>query len=241
MRETSGGRAEEFRDAGGGAGLGINNAGVDTPRLQRTSHSERRKLRNRRLGLAVLALAIVAGAAIAGIVIEYLPEHQIRWVIAGAILIGSPIVGQILNRLIGRLPETRSVHAGITAILAVAVLLPLASAVYPQRVTYSRFGLTVWGAVPLPFVDIRVNRDGLLWFRPKTHMITMDEVKRLLSPDIEIVVIGTGWRENAQVELSVRELTECEVRLLPTPDALSEFNRLRSEGRQVVLLAHSTC
>jgi hypothetical protein len=199
------------------------------------------KVRNERLGILALALASALGIATSCIVIAYLPEHQIRWVLAGAILLMAPLVGLILNRLIRQMPDIGPVHAGIVALLCVAILLPLASAVYPQRVTYSRFGLTVWGAIPIPYLDVRVNSRGLLWFRPKTHLITMDEVKPLISADVDVLVIGTGWQEIVQVDRSVRELTGCEVQILSTPDAYAAFNRRKAQGERVVLLAHSTC
>jgi hypothetical protein len=112
---------------------------------------------------------------------------------------------------------------------------------YPGRITYSRFGLTVYGAIPVPYLDVTVNRHGFLWFRTKTHEMTLEEVEPLIASDVEVIVIGIGWERLVRVDPAVRGLAGGSVEVLTTPDAFARYNQLRNEGRRVVLLAHTTC
>ncbi len=110
------------------------------------------------------------------------------------------------------------------------------------RISYSRFGLTVYGLVPIPTLDITVNQRGALWFRPKTHLILREEIASLLEPDTEVVVIGIGWNRIARVEADALPVgSKVELKVLSTPEAFLLFNSLKSQGRRVVLIAHSTC
>ena len=110
------------------------------------------------------------------------------------------------------------------------------------RISYSRFGLTVYGLVPIPTLDITVNQRGVLWFRPKTHLILREEIVSLLEPDTEVVVIGIGWDRIARVEADALPVaSKVELRVLSTHEAFHLFNSLKAQGRRVVLIAHSTC
>jgi hypothetical protein len=113
--------------------------------------------------------------------------------------------------------------------------------VWPGRITYSDFGLTVYGIIPVPVLDVTVGAHGGLWFRDKSHFVSLDEVESLLSPEVEVVVIGIGWHSAVQVDPAIQDLGGREVHILPTPEAFDLFNRAVSEGRQVILIAHSTC
>ena len=55
------------------------------------------------------------------------------------------------------------------------------------------------------------------------------------------LVIGIGWNSNVRVDPAVKNIKGAEVHILPTPQAFELFNRCVSEGRRVVLIAHSTC
>ena len=90
-------------------------------------------------------------------------------------------------------------------------------------------------------LDVTVNKHGILWFRPKSHLVTISEVRSLIDGDVEVLVISTGWDGIMTVEDAVSDLKNVDVRILKTPDAFRIFNELKSAGRKVVLLAHSTC
>ena len=112
---------------------------------------------------------------------------------------------------------------------------------YPGKVTYARFGLTVYGVIPISSLDVTVGPGSLLWFRDKSHFISVDEVEPLLSPETDVLLIGTGWHGAARVDPAVQELAGIELRVLQTPAAFELFNELVSSGRRVALIAHSTC
>ena len=56
------------------------------------------------------------------------------------------------------------------------------------------------------------------------------------------LAIGNGWDSVAQVEDAVKtDYPDVELHILPTPEAVKMYNSLVSQGRLVVLIAHSTC
>jgi len=109
------------------------------------------------------------------------------------------------------------------------------------RVTFAEFGLTTYGIIPVPGLDITVDSNGLLWFRDKTHLITETEITRLLDDNVEVAVIGTGWNNAARLASGVAEDVPVKLVVLSTPEAFAEFHRLKAAGVSAVLLAHSTC
>ena len=76
---------------------------------------------------------------------------------------------------------------------------------------------------------------------PPSHLVSFDEIQPLLSPDVEVLVIGIGWHSAVGVDPAIEELEGIELHILPTPDAFDLFNRYVSAGRRVALIAHSTC
>jgi hypothetical protein len=93
----------------------------------------------------------------------------------------------------------------------------------------------------VPTLDVTVGPHGGLWFRDKSHTLSIEEVEPLLSPEVEALIIGTGWHGAVQVDPAVKEIEGIEVHLLRTPAAFDLFNGYMSRGRTVVLIAHSTC
>lgn len=189
-------------------------------------------------GLVPAALSLM----VAGIVCAYLTEYgATRFLLAAAVASAGIAAGAVVSVFVSRLCRTRCRTALVVALVALLLLVPLASTVYPGRVTYARFGLTVYGLIPVPNFDITVGPGGGLWFRDKSHLVSYDEVRRLVSPGVEALVIGIGWDSAVRVDPAIRAMDGLEVQILPTPEAFELFNRYRSEGRKVVLLAHSTC
>jgi hypothetical protein len=168
-----------------------------------------------------------------------LGEHFHR--LALAFLLGGGATAFAAGYLLSRLPDTRASRAAVLAAAGAVAILPPLSTLYPSRITYARFGATVFGLLPIPALDITVGPRGGLGFREKSHRVTRAEVEGLIGPGVEIVVIGTGWDGVVTVDADVRRIPGVDVRALPTPEAYRLYNRLRSEGRRVVLLAHSTC
>ena len=74
-----------------------------------------------------------------------------------------------------------------------------------------------------------------------SHIISLDEAKHVHEEGAERLIIGTG--QNGMVELSGEaahyfKRKQCQVELLPTPEAIREWNK--SEGA-VISLFHVTC
>lgn len=190
------------------------------------------------VGLVPLALSFLG----AGVVCAYLTEYgQQRFLLAALVAALGAGIGVAAYLLVSRHCRDNR-HALFAVVLAaMLVLVPLASTVYPGRITYSRFGLTVYGLVPVPTLDITVGAGGGLWFRDKSHFIAYDEVEPLLAPEAEALVIGIGWQSAVQVDPAIQEMEGIEIHILPTPEAFDLFNRYVTQGRRVVLIAHSTC
>jgi hypothetical protein len=127
----------------------------------------------------------------------------------------------------------------ISVLLLLLVASPL-SMLYPGKITYSCSGLTVYGIIPVPILDVIIGPNGWLRFRDKSHCIPVQEVQALLSPDVEVIVIGIGWNSEAVADAAIRDIPGREVHILPTPDAFKMFNKCVSEGKKVILIAHST-
>lgn len=190
------------------------------------------------MGTVLFAVAVL----VAGIVWAYLTEYGVQR-IALSIAIGIFGVGAAAVAYLLVVKYCKSVWCSllVTCLLVVLLMVPLLSMFYPGKVTYSRFGLTVYGAIPVPSLDITVSSDGLLWFRDKSHFISIAEIVPLLSPDLEVLIIGTGWHGAASVDPAVQELEGIEVHILRTPSAFVLFNEYVSSGRRVALIAHATC
>ncbi|MAG58505.1 MAG: hypothetical protein CMJ83_19630 [Planctomycetes bacterium] len=183
-------------------------------------------------------LVLACTGVVAWIVIRYLQSYSDRYLIAvivGGLGLAVGIVGGIL---LARQKSTRRVV--LILAFAVAALVVPAASMMMQRVTTSSFGFTVYGLIPVPVLDITVDANGVLWFRDKTHLITLQEVTPLIDGSVDVLIVGTGWHEVARVEDAVLKVVP-DVRVLKTPKAFALYNRLVAEGKRVVLIAHSTC
>jgi hypothetical protein len=178
---------------------------------------------------------------VAAIIWVYLTEYGLhRTAISLAIAFAGAGVAVVAYLLVQMCSSNRC-SLVVLSLLVVLLLVPTLSMFYPGKVTYSCFGLTVFGVIPVPSLDITVSPGGLLWFRDKSHFISIEEVEPLLSPDIEVLVVGTGWHGAVTVDPAVQELDGIEVHILQTPAAFDLFNESVSSGRRVSLIAHSTC
>lgn len=197
--------------------------------------------RNRKTAIALATMLSLIATVVSWIVFTFLPISPERSSLTMGCLIVGLICSSVLYFLVTKLPDKSWVRVTAFALFALFVFAPLASALVP-RITYSRFGFTVYGAIPIPILDITVNRHGALWFRTKTHQITRAELEALITPGVDVVVVGIGWDRIARLTDEAQLLGDSvELRVLATPEAFILYNRLKAEGRGVVLLAHSTC
>ncbi|TWU43616.1 hypothetical protein Poly51_62710 [Rubripirellula tenax] len=197
--------------------------------------------RNRKTATVLSAMLLFVGFAASWVVFTFLPISPERLTLtAGCVVLGI-ILSVVLYAVITTLPDKRWPRITIVSLFVLFISIPLVSAA-AQRITYSRFGFTVYGATPIPVLDITVNQHGVLWFRPKTHQITRAELDALITPGVDVVVVGIGWDSIAQLTDDAKLLGDSiDLRVLPTPEAFALYNDLKAEGRNVVLLAHSTC
>lgn len=190
------------------------------------------------VGVVLFAVSVL----VAGIVWAYLTEYGLqRIAVSLAIAVVGAGAAVVAYLLVVRYCRGKRCSLVIVSLLAVLLLVPTLSMLYPGKVTYSRFGLTVYGVIPVPSLDITVSPGGFLWFRDKSHFISAEEVEPLLSSDVEVLVIGTGWHGAVSVAPAVQEIDGIEVHILQTPAAFELFNELVSSGKRVALIAHSTC
>ncbi len=189
-------------------------------------------------GIVILCVPVLA----AGVVWTYLTEHgPRRFAVAIAIAAIGASLAVLVYLLVQRGCKRRRCPLIVLSLLVVLLLLPALSMFYPGQVTYARFGLTVYGAIPVPALDITVGPRGFLWFRDKSHFISVEEVRPLLSPDVKALVVGTGWQGAVTVDPAIEEIEGVEVYVLRTPAAFDLFNKCVSAGKKCVLIAHSTC
>ncbi|MCA9249192.1 MAG: hypothetical protein KDA42_18850 [Planctomycetales bacterium] len=190
--------------------------------------------------MLVAIMVALLGTVTAGLSFVYLPLHGGRGRLLLAILASTLAAAALLYWIVRRLARRRWGRLGIVVSLGALLIAPPISMVTPGRFTYARFGLSVYGLIPVPVFDITIDRQGLLWFREKSHLATADEIAPLLDESVEVLILGTGWHERMRLDDSVRDL-KVKTIVLPTPQAFQRYNQLRSEGVRVVLLAHSTC
>ena len=196
---------------------------------------------NRKIAAFLVAITVLATIFLACITLVYLPVSRERIPMTMCCAITGSVVALLIYALLMRFPNQRVLRFSLCAIVALPCLLPVAS-IAVQRISYARFGFTVYGVTPIPIFDMTVNSAGVLWFRPKTHQITRNELESLITPEVEIVVVGIGWNSVAKLTENAKKIGDSvDLRVLPTPEAFALFNALKAEGRTVVLLAHSTC
>ncbi len=197
---------------------------------------------NRIVGILVSLVILSVSALVVSVPWLYLTEYgDSRYFFSIFAAIVGAGIAVVTYRLGSKYCKTGKSSILVVVLSVVFVLAPLISMFTPGQITYSRFGLTVYGIIPVPVLDITIGSRGGLWFRDKSHQISLREIQPLLSPDVDILVIGTGWSNVVNVDPNIRNIEGLEVHILPTPAAFDLFNKFKAEGRVVVLIAHSTC
>lgn len=197
--------------------------------------------RNRKTASLLAGMTLFVSLMASLVIFIYLPHAVERYWYTSVCVLAGLLVSGAVYFAVSLLPDRRLFRTAAIGLFCAVALVPVASVFYGQ-ITYSRFGLTIYGAVPIPALDITVNRNGLLWFRTKTHQITRSEIEKLLAADVEVVIVGNGWSSIARLTDEAELLADIlDLRVLPTPDAFALYNSLRRQGKCVVLLAHSTC
>ncbi len=81
------------------------------------------------------------------------------------------------------------------------------------------------------------------WWRKEGHRVSLEDLE-WLKGEVDVVVFGTGAYGRVKVDSDVvKALKErgIDVIIEPTAKAVETFNRLKREGKRVILAAHLTC
>ena len=94
--------------------------------------------------------------------------------------------------------------------------------------------------------DVIVHKNGVEegWWRKEGHRVCMDDIRRILDLNPEVVVFGTGAYRRVKVDEEVIEYLKknnIDVYVLETGEAVKLFDSLLKQGKNVVLAAHLTC
>ncbi len=188
----------------------------------------------------ISAIVVAAASIIVGVVLwSNLTEHPALRACGIVGVVGGCAIAGLLALLSCRARRIRG--PVIVAVCVVIFLIAPALSMFAGAITYSRFGFTVYGIIPLPVLDIKIGPSHVLGFRDKGHEITLSEVEPLLSDEVELIIVGTGWYEVAQVDPALANLKSHRVEVLRTPEAFALFNRLSKQGAKIILIAHTTC
>ena len=115
-----------------------------------------------------------------------------------------------------------------------------------------RFGeITINGKTYHHDVEVRWTGEVLEWWRKASHIIDVEDIKRALEENPEVIVIGTGESGIAKVtERAQKEIEERGIKLIIdiTGEAVKTFNIIKEEsesgeGKQtkIIGLFHLTC
>lgn len=129
-----------------------------------------------------------------------------------------------------------------TFLIIIALLISLWILVNPrERFGYSTYGLTTYNALPIPYFDLIIHKDGTLSFRKgKSHFVSFNESESLLNKTPHFLIVGLGYDGLVQVDPKINS-TPIKVEAMKTPQALARFNQLKDEGMNVSAIIHSTC
>ena len=117
---------------------------------------ELRRVTGALVGFVLFALSVL----VAGIVWAYLTEYGLqRIALSVAIAAVGAGVAAAAYLLLVRYCQSRRCSLVVVSLLVVLLLVPTLSIFYPGKVTYSRFGLTVYGLISVPSLDITVSPD----------------------------------------------------------------------------------
>lgn len=108
-----------------------------------------------------------------------------------------------------------------------------------------RFGLIVVGGKNYNYdVEVRRNGEILKWQREKSHIFSVEDLKRAFEQNPEFIVIGTG--ESGVAKVSERAQNEASLKGIKlvidrTGEAVRSFNLLLERDKKIIGLFHLTC
>lgn len=93
-------------------------------------------------------------------------------------------------------------------------------------------------------VEVRWAGEVLKWWRRESHIIDVEDIKRVVGQRPEIIVIGNG--ESGLVEITTEAQKEINLKGIEliidkTEEAVKTFNVLREKDKKIIGLFHLTC
>jgi hypothetical protein len=118
-------------------------------------------------------------------------------------------------------------------------------------ITYSRYGLTVYKGIPVPYFDIMIRNDGSFRLVDKKHSFNLRDRTFFLKERPDILIVSSGFLEKGGDGFATKAPSQfvfnsytrrgTQVIILNTLDACATFNRLKQEHKNVLFILHSTC
>ncbi len=174
-------------------------------------------------------------------------QSNLFWAVGLSLLIMLLALGSWL--LVGS-RRTRRPFLGILLLL----ILGLGFSRYHFRaagIHYARYGLTVYRGIPIPLVDIMIRPDGSWRCVDKKHFFNFRDRRFLLRQKAPIIIVASGYQGRGGKGFPQDRISQfiynpfsfnlSQVIILPTPDAVQRFNYLKTQGKDVLLILHSTC
>lgn len=94
--------------------------------------------------------------------------------------------------------------------------------------------------------DVFINLKGEVknWQRQQSHLFQKIDVQDLLEKDLEIIIFGTGKSGLAKLSDGLKVFIESggfKLIIVPTDQAVQEYNEMNQENKKVVAFLHLTC
>ena len=196
--------------------------------------------RNQKTAFVFSAVLLLIAVAYAVLYFLFIPDDPKMFINIIFILIIGLLVTVVANWPVRKMPDSIVTKLLIFGVIALLVASPFISASMKQ-ITWSRFGFTVYGVVPIPLLDITVDQEGSLWFRTKKDTITVADVRALVNSETTVIVVAQGWDSVAQVDGSIyMKYMNIKIHELSTPEAFEKYNELTRQGVKVVLVGHTS-
>lgn len=93
-------------------------------------------------------------------------------------------------------------------------------------------------------IEVRWISGVLKWWRSESHIIDVEDIKRAIEQNPEVIIIGTGESGIAKVtEKAKEEIKSQGIKLIVdlTDEAVESFNILKKKKVKVIGLFHLTC
>ena len=196
--------------------------------------------RNQKTAFVFSAVLLLIAVAYAVLYFLFIPDDPKMFINIIFILIIGLLVTVVANWPVRKMPDSIVTKLLVFGVIALLVASPFISASMKQ-ITWSRFGFTVYGVVPIPLLDITVDQEGSLWFRTKKDTITVADVRALVNSETTVIVVAQGWDSVAQVDGSIyMKYMNIKIHELSTPEAFEKYNELTRQGVKVVLVGHTS-